>query len=108
MIGEDYNEKVQRLKLKIDEFLKSEHKWIESRGKMIDSLLSSREDLDKDTRSELLNLKRDNEDSLAIISSLENMLRNRLTADSIRRISELIKGYSNYSDAITEDLERLM
>ena len=48
--------------------------------------------------------KKDNEDARAFLTSLDNMLKNRLTADGISRFNELLQGYLNYSDAIGEDL----
>ena len=49
-------------------------------------------------------MKKDNEDARAFLASLDNMLKNRLTADGISRFNELLQGYLNYSDAIGEDL----
>ena len=107
MIGDHYNEQSQKLKYKTEEFLKAEYKWVEERTKAINSLIEECKETEDDTRTELLNLKRDNEDSIAILSSLENMLKNRLTTDSISRFAELIQGYNNFSDSITRDLEKL-
>lgn len=108
MIGDEYNEKSQKLKIKIEQFLQAEHKWIDKRAETINNLI---EEVSKannsDIKIELLNLKKDNEDSIALISSLENMLKNRLTADSISRYSELIQGYDNFSNSVTADLENI-
>ena len=105
MIGENYNEKAQKLKLKMQESIRAEYKYIDSRADYIDSLINwlGRSD---DFRVELLNLKKDNEDSRALLFSLENMLNNRLTTDGISRFAELFQGYLNYSDEITKDLEK--
>ncbi len=108
MIGEDYNEKSQKLKIKIEYFLQAEYKWIDERAKTIDNLLEDFGSSDSDIRAELLNLKKDNEDSLAIISSLENMLKNRLSADGISRLAKLIQGYDRFSNSITADLEKYL
>lgn len=106
MIGDNYNEKSQKLKIKIEQFLKAEYKWINERTKIINNLLEEFGSSDSDAKTELLNLKKDNEDSLAIISSLENMLKNRLSADGISRLAELIQGYDQFSNSITADLEK--
>ena len=106
MIGEDYNEKSQKLKIKIEHFLQTEYKWIDERAKTIDNLLEDFGGSDSDMRAELLNLKKDNEDSLAIVSSLESMLKNRLSADGISRFTELVQGYDQFSNSITADLEK--
>ena len=108
MIGEEYNEKSQKLKIKIEQFLQAEYKWINERAKIIDNLIEEFSKTDNDARTELLNLKKDNEDSFALISSLEGMLKNRLTADSISRYSELIQGYDKFSNSITADLEKYL
>ena len=107
MIGEHYSEQSQKLKLTIEHFLKAEYKWVEERTETINSLIEEYKTANNDIKTELLNIKKDNEDSLAILSSLENMLKNRLTPDSISRFSELVQGYSNFSDSITNDLKRL-
>ena len=106
MIGDNYNEKSQKLKIKIEQFLKSEYKWVNERTEVINNLLEEFGSSDSDVRTELLNLKKDNEDSLAIISSLENMLKNRLSADGISRFAELVQGYDQFSNSITADLEK--
>ena len=105
MNNEEYNEKAQRLKVKIHELILSEYKYIDSRANYIDSLINELGEHD-DFRVKLLNLKKDNEDSRALLSSFENMLKNRLTADEILRFSELFQGYMTYSDLITKDLEK--
>ena len=106
MIGDNYNEKSQKLKIKIEQFLKAEYKWVNERTEVINNLLEEFGSSDSDVRTELLNLKKDNEDSLAIISSLENMLKNRLSADGISRFAELVQGYDQFSNSITADLEK--
>lgn len=106
MIGETYNEKSQALKIKIEQFLEAEYKWINERAKTIDGLIGDFSGFDRDTETELLNLKKDNEDSLALVSSLESMLKNRLSADGISRLAKLVQGYDRFSNAITTDLEK--
>lgn len=103
MIGEEYNEKAQRIKVKMQEIITAEYKYIDSRAKYIDSLIERFGD-SSDYMVELLNLKKDNEDARAFLTSLDNMLKNRLTADGISRFNELLQGYLKYSDAIGEDL----
>ena len=103
MIGEEYNEKAQKLKAKTQKLILSEYKYIDSRTNYINSVI---ENSNGDLKIELLNLKKDNEDSRALLSSFENMLKNRLTADGISRFYELFQGYMNYSDTITKDLEK--
>ena len=108
MIGDEYNEKSQKLKIKIEQFLQAERKWINKRAEAIDNSIEEfSKTNNSDIKIELLNLKRDNEDSLALISRLENMLKNRLTADSISRYSELVQGYDNFSNSVTADLENV-
>ena len=103
MIGEEYNEKAQKMKVKMQEMIAAEYKYVDSRAKYIDSWIEQFED-SGDYMVELLNLKKDNEDARAFLTSLESMLRNRLTADGISRFDELLQGYLKYSDAIGEDL----
>lgn len=103
MIGEEYNEKAQKIKVKMQEMIAAEYKYIDSRAKYIDSLIERFGD-SSDYMVELLNLKKDNEDARAFLTSLDNMLKNRLTADGISRFNELLQGYLKYSDAIEEDL----
>lgn len=105
MIGEEYNEKAQMIKARMQEMIAAEYKYVDSRSEYIDSLIERFGDL-SDYMVELLNLKKDNEDARAFLASLENMLKNRLTADGISRFNELLQGYLNYSDAIGEDLEK--
>lgn len=103
MIGEEYNEKAQKIKVKMQEMIAAEYKYVDSRAKYINSLIEQFGS-SNDHMVELLNLKKDNEDARAFLASLENMLKNRLTADGILRFNELLQGYLNYSDAIGEDL----
>ena len=105
MIGEEYNEKAQKLRVKMQELILAEYKYIDSRADYIDSLIEQFSE-SGDFRVELLNLKKDNEDARALLSSFENMLKNRLTADGVTRFAELFQGYIKYSDMITEDLEK--
>ena len=105
MIGEEYNEKAQIVKIKMQEMMTEEHKYVDSRAKFIDSLIKQYGGLNDDM-VELLNLKKDNEDARAFLTSLEIMLKNRLSADGISRFNELLQGYLNYSDAIGRDLEK--
>ena len=105
MIGENYNEKTQKLKVKMQELMLAEYKYIDSRANYIDSLIDEMAGSD-DFKVELLNLKKDNEDARALLSSFENMLKNRLTADGISRFAELFQGYMKYSDTIADDLEK--
>ena len=106
MIGEDYNEKAQKMKIKMQEFIVAEYKYINSRAKYIDSLIEILKDSDSDHRIEILNLKKDNEDSKVVLFSFEDMLKNRLTADGIARFADLFQGYTVFSDAISKDLEK--
>ena len=103
MIGEEYNEKAQKMKVKMQEMIAAEYKYVDSRAKYINSLIEQFGG-SNDHMVELLNLKKDNEDARAFLASLDNMLKNRLTADGISRFNELLQGYLNYSDAIGEDL----
>ena len=103
MIGEEYNEKAQMIKVRMQEMIAAEYKYVDSRTKYIDSLMNKLGE-SGDEMVELLNLKKDNEDARALLAGLENMLNNRLTADGISRFNELLQGYLNYSDAIGEDL----
>ena len=105
MIGEEYNEKTQKLKVRIQELILAEYKLIDSRTNYINSLLESMGN-SRDLKVELLNLKKDNEDSRALLFSYESMLKNRLTADGISRFTELFQGYVKFSDAITIDLKK--
>ena len=105
MIGEEYNEKAQKMKVKMQEMIAAEYRYVDSRAKYIDFLIERFGD-SNDYMVELLNLKKDNEDARAFLASLENMLKNRLTADGISRFNELLQGYLNYSDAIGEDLAK--
>ena len=105
MIGEEYNEKAQIIKIKMQEMMTEEYKYVDSRAKFIDSLIEQYGGLNDDM-VELLNLKKDNEDAKAFLTSLEIMLKNRLSADGISRFNELLQGYLNYSDAIGRDLEK--
>ena len=105
MIGEEYNEKAQKMKVKMQEMIAAEYKYVDSRSEYIDSLIERFGNL-SDYMVELLNLKKDNEDARAFLASLDNMLKNRLTADGISRFNELLQGYLNYSDAIGEDLAK--
>ena len=105
MIGEEYNEKAQKMKIKMQEMMTEEYKYVDSRAKFIDSLIEKYGD-QNDVMVELLNLKKDNEDARAFLTSLEIMLKNRLSADGISRFNELLQGYLNYSDAIGRDLEK--
>lgn len=99
----EYNEKAQKMKMKMQEMIAAEYKYVDSQAKYIDSLIERFGD-SNDYMVELLNLKKDNEDARAFLASLDNMLKNRLTADGISRFNELLQGYLNYSDAIGEDL----
>ena len=103
MIGEEYNEKAQKIKVKMQAMIDAEYKYVDSRSEYIDSLIERFGD-SNDYMVELLNLKKDNEDARAFLASLDNMLKNRLTADGISRFNELLQGYLNYSDVIGEDL----
>ena len=103
MIGEEFNEKAQMLKVRMQEMIAAEYKYIDSRTKYIDSLMNKLGE-SGDEMVELLNLKKDNEDARALLAGLENMLNNRLTADGISRFNELLQGYLKYSDAIGDDL----
>ena len=103
IIGEEYNEKAQMIKVRMQEMIAAEYKYVDSRTKYIDSLMNKLGE-SGDEMVELLNLKKDNEDARALLAGLENMLNNRLTADGISRFNELLQGYLNYSDAIGEDL----
>lgn len=105
MIGEEYNEKAQMIKARMQEMITAEYKYVDSRSEYIDSLIE-RFGNSSDYMVELLNLKKDNEDARAFLTSLDNLLKNRLTADGISRFSELLQGYLNYSDAIGEDLAK--
>ena len=105
MIGEEYNEKAHKMKAKMQEMIAAEYKYVDSRSEYIDSLIE-RFGNSSDYMVELLNLKKDNEDARAFLTSLDNMLENRLTADGISRFNELLRGYLNYSDAIGEDLAK--
>ena len=105
MIGEEYNEKAQKMKMKMQEAIAVEYKYVDSRAKYINSLIEQLGG-SNDHMVELLNLKKDNEDARAFLASFENMLKNRLTADGILRFNELLQGYLNYSDVIGEDLEK--
>lgn len=103
MIGEEYNEKAQMIKARMQEMIAAEYKYVDSRTKYIDSLMNKLGE-SGDEMVELLNLKKDNEDARALLAGLENMLNNRLTADGISRFNELLQGYLKYSDAIGDDL----
>ena len=105
MIGEEYNEKAHIIKIKMQEMMTEEYKYVDSRAKFIDSLIEKYGG-QNDVMVELLNLKKDNEDARAFLTSLEIMLKNRLSADGISRFNELLQGYLNYSDAIGRDLEK--
>ena len=105
MIGEEYNEKAQIIKARMQEMIAAEYKYVDSRTKYIDSLINKLGE-SGDEMVELLNLKKDNEDARALLAGLENMLKNRLTADGISRFNELLQGYLKYSDAIGDDLEK--
>ena len=105
MIGEEYNEKAQKMKVKMQEMIAVEYRYVDSRAKYINSLIEQFGG-SNDHMVELLNLKKDNEDARAFLTCLDNMLKNRLTADGISRFNELLQGYLNYSDAIGEDLAK--
>ena len=70
MIGEEYNEKAQKMKVKMQEMIAAEYKYVDSRSEYIDSLIERFGD-SSDYMVELLNLKKDNEDARAFLTSLE-------------------------------------
>lgn len=107
MTEKEYNEKCQKLKASMEKLLASDREMIDHNTKMINLLLRNYGNDNPEKTQELLSLKMDNEDSLAIITSLESMLKNRQTADGISRVAELIHGYSNFFDLIHEDLDRI-
>lgn len=105
MINEEYNEKTQILKTKMQQLISEEYKYVDSRANFINVLIEELND-SYDFKAELLNLKKDNEDLRALLFSFENMLNNRFTADGISRFHALLQGCINYSNEIDEGLEK--
>ena len=105
MINEEYSEKTQILKAKMQELISEEYKYIDSRANYINTLIDGLKD-SNNLMTELLNLKKDNEDLRALLFSFENMLKNRFTADGISRFHELLQGCINFSNEIDAGLEK--
>ena len=107
MSSNSFPETVAKFKESELKLLKAEEEELLEFRSIIDADLEKAEKIKFKRINDLYHLKNDIDDGLSIVSSLENMTKNRDDFKSLSRISKLSDGLHSFIEDIYNDLEKI-